>query len=194
MHALCFAVGTDLLILSMDLVKNRVGVMGVEMRKAFIGTVLVSLIEKTNDSKVMQGIVKMLEEWVKNKSPIVINQGPSSREKSILLVKMMQNAEKRFPNDQELVGQFLELVNFIYRDDHLKGTELNAKLEPAFLSGLRCTQSTIRKKFFEVFDSSIRKRLHDRLMYIMCSQNWEAMGPHYWIKQCIELLFSTVAG
>jgi len=138
--------------LSMDLVKNRVGVMGVEMRKAFIGTVLVSLIEKTTDSKVMQGIIKMLEEWMKNKSPIVQNQGPSSREKSILLVKLMQNTEKRFSADPDLVGQFLELINFIYRDDHLKTTELNSKLEPAFLSGLRCPQSHIRKKFFEVFD------------------------------------------
>ena len=46
---------------------------------------------------------------------------------------------------------------------------------------------------FQIY-SSIRRRLHDRLMYILCSQNWEAMGAHYWIKQCIELLFSTVAG
>jgi hypothetical protein len=48
-----------------------------------------------------------------------------------------------------------------------------------------------RAKFFEVFDTSMKKRLADRLLYIVCSQNWEAMGPHYWIKQCIELLFST---
>lgn len=52
-------VGTELLILSLDLVKNRVGVMGVEMRKAFIGTILVGLIEKTPDVKVMKAITKV---------------------------------------------------------------------------------------------------------------------------------------
>lgn len=183
---------TDLLTSSLDLVKNRVGVMGVEMRKGFIGTVLVSLIEKSPDAKVMHTIIKMLEEWMKNKNPVVINQGPSIREKSILLVKMMQNVEKRFPGDQDLIGAFLDLINFIYRDDQLKSTELNSKLEPAFLSGLRCSQPQIREKFFQVFDSSIKKRLYDRLLYIVCSQNWEAMGSHYWIKQCQELLFATV--
>ena len=36
----------ELLILSLDLVKNRVGVMGVEMRKAFIGSILVGFLER----------------------------------------------------------------------------------------------------------------------------------------------------
>ncbi|XP_015602005.1 transformation/transcription domain-associated protein [Cephus cinctus] len=186
-------VGSELLILSLDLVKNRVVVMGVEMRKSFIGTILVGLIEKTQDIKVMKAITKMLEEWMKNKHPIAINQAPSLREKSILLVKMMQYVEKRFPDDLELNGQFLELVNYVYRDDTLKSSELTSKLEPAFLSGLRCIQPHIRAKFFEVFDGSMRRRLHDRLLYIICSQSWDAMGPHYWIKQCIELLLVTAS-
>lgn len=37
----------------------------------------------------------------------------------------------------------------------------------------------------------MRKRLHDRLLYIVCSQNWDAIGSHYWIKQAIELLLVT---
>lgn len=28
-------------------------------------------------------------------------------------------------------------------------------------------------------------------MYITCSQNWEQIGNHFWIKQCIELLMVT---
>ncbi|KAK1124236.1 hypothetical protein K0M31_006611 [Melipona bicolor] len=184
-------VSSELLILSLDLVKNRVVVMGVEMRKTFIGSILVGLIEKTQDIKVMKAITKMLEEWMKNKNPIAMNQAPSLREKSILLVKMMQYVEKRFPDDLELNRQFLELVNYIYRDETLKSSELTSKLEPAFLSGLRCVQPQIRAKFFEVFDASMRRRLHERLLYIICSQSWDAIGPHYWIKQCIELLLVT---
>ncbi|XP_033222256.1 transformation/transcription domain-associated protein [Belonocnema kinseyi] len=184
-------VGSELLILSLDLVKNRVGVMGVDMRRSFIGPILVGLIEKTQDVKVMKAITKMLEEWMKNKNPIAMNQTPTLREKSILLVKMMHYVDKRFPDDLELNGQFLELVNFVYRDDTLKASELTCKLETAFLNGLRYVQPHIRAKFFEVFDGSMKRRLHDRLLYIICSQSWDAMGAYYWIKQCIELLIVT---
>ena len=58
---------SELLILSLDLVKNRVGVMSLEMRKSFIGQILVGLIEKTTDAKVMKAITKMVEDWVKTK-------------------------------------------------------------------------------------------------------------------------------
>lgn len=82
-------------------------------------------------------------------------------------------------------------TNFFFSDEQLKQTELTSKLEPAFLSGLRCSQPNIRAKFFKVFDESMRRLLHDRLLYITCSQNWDAIGQHYWIKQCIELLLIT---
>ena len=78
-------------------------------------------------------------------------------------------------------------ILYIFRDDTLRGSELTSKLEPAFLSGLRCSQPSLRQKFVEVFDRSIRHRLYDRLLYIVCSQNWESMGTHFWIKQCIEV-------
>merc|ERR1719414_394885 len=102
----------------------------------------------------------------------------------------MTYVEKRFQDDSDLNAQFLDLINFVYIEDYLRNSELTSKLEPAFLSGLRCVQPSIRAKFFEVFDSSMRKRLQDRLLYVVCSQNWEAMGPHFWIKQCAELLLS----
>ncbi|MEQ2212986.1 hypothetical protein XENOCAPTIV_007827 [Xenoophorus captivus] len=111
---------------------------------------------------------------------------PNLREKSILLVKMMTYIEKRFPDELELNAQFLDLVNYVYRDESLSGSDITSKLEPAFLSGLRCTQPVIRAKFFEVFDASMKRRVYERLLYICCSQNWEAMGSHFWIKQCIE--------
>lgn len=114
----------------------------VDMRKSFIGSILVGFIEKTQDIKVIKNITKTLEEWMKNKNPVAINQAPRLREKSILLVKMMQYIEKRLPDDLELNGQFLELVNYVYRDDTLKASDLTLKLEPAFLSGLRCNRHT----------------------------------------------------
>ena len=93
------AAASELLILSLDLVKNRVAVMGQDMRKAFIGAILVGLIEKSPDVKVMKAITKMLEDWMKNKDVKMVNQGPNLKEKSILLVKLMTYVEKRFQDD-----------------------------------------------------------------------------------------------
>ncbi|XP_041829403.1 transformation/transcription domain-associated protein isoform X1 [Melanotaenia boesemani] len=183
-------VTSELLMLSLDLVKTRLSVMSSEMRKTFIQVILASLIEKSPDPKILRAIVKIVEEWVKNNSPMAANQMPNLREKSILLVKMMNYIEKRFPDELELNAQFLDLVNYVYRDESLSGSDITSKLEPAFLSGLRCTQPLIRAKFFEVFDASMKRRVYERLLYICCSQNWEAMGSHFWIKQCIELLLA----
>ncbi|XP_051959306.1 transformation/transcription domain-associated protein [Xyrauchen texanus] len=184
-------VTSELVMLSLDLVKTRLSVMNMEMRKNFIQVILTSLIEKSPDPKILRAVVKIVEEWVKiSGNPIATNQVPNQREKSILLVKMMTYIEKRFPDDLELNAQFLDLVNYVYRDENLSGSDITSKLEPAFLSGLRCTQPLIRAKFFEVFDASMKRRVYERLLYICCSQNWEAMGIHFWIKQCIELLLA----
>ena len=74
-----------------------------------------------------------------------------------------------------------------HRNEPLNSTELTVKLEPAFLCGLRCSHIPTRTAFFEVFDGSIKKNLFERLLYIMCSQNWEHCGGYFWIKHCIEV-------
>lgn len=51
---------------------------------------------------------------MKNKSVVTVSQAPNLREKSILLSKMMQHVEKRFPDDTELIGQFLEIIHHVY--------------------------------------------------------------------------------
>ena len=107
------AAASELLILSLDLVKNRVAVMGQDMRKAFIGAILVGLIEKSPDVKVMKAITKMLEDWMKNKDVKMVNQGPNLKEKSILLVKLMAYVEKRFQDD---AGMSIQSYIFYYGD------------------------------------------------------------------------------
>lgn len=177
-------VGGELLIYCLDLVKNRFCSMSQETRKQFIGTIILGLIDKTPDIKVMKAIIKMTDDWLKV-SKAEQNNVPNLKEKGIILVKLMHFVEKRFP---DLNSQFLEIVLFVYMDENLKNSELVTKLEPAFLSGLRCSNPLLRAKFFQLFNGSIRRLLHDRLLYIFSSQNWEPMGPHYWLKQCIELV------
>ena len=188
----CFVVGVvnELLIIALDLVKTRVCVLNTEMRKLFVSGILMSLIDKTSDVKVMKAITRMVEEWVKAKSPGQLSQTPSLREKCFLLAKLMASIDKRFPDELDLQAQFLELVNYIYREESLSGTDLTNRLEPAFLAGLRCPQPHIRQKFMEIFDSSIKKTLFDRLAYVLCTQNWESMIGHFWIKQVIEVCHS----
>ena len=62
-----FSLANELLIIGLDLIKNRVGVLSMDMRKGYIGGVLVGLIEKTTDGKVMRAITKMVEDWVRTK-------------------------------------------------------------------------------------------------------------------------------
>lgn len=183
---------TDLLISSLELAKSRLAAMHGDMRKVFL-TILTTLIEKSPESKLLKAMIKMVDEWVRTKiTSQNQNNIPSIREKSLLLYRMMLNFEKRFADDMELHAQFLEIVNYVYRDKALSGSELTARLEPAFLAGLHSVSPSIRMKFMDIFDKSMKKRMYDRLMYIISTQNWEHMGNHYWIKQCLELLLNVV--
>ena len=65
---------SELVMLSLDLVKTRLSVMSMEMRKNFIQVILTSLIEKSPDAKILRAVVKIVEEWVKNNSPMAANQ------------------------------------------------------------------------------------------------------------------------
>ncbi|MEQ2212985.1 hypothetical protein XENOCAPTIV_007826 [Xenoophorus captivus] len=67
-------VTSELVMLSLDLVKTRLSVMSMEMRKNFIQVILTSLIEKSSDPKILRAVVKIVEEWVKNNSPMAANQ------------------------------------------------------------------------------------------------------------------------
>lgn len=67
-------VTSELVMLSLDLVKTRLSVMIMEMRKNFIQVILTSLIEKSPDPKILRAVVKIVEEWVKNNSPMAANQ------------------------------------------------------------------------------------------------------------------------
>lgn len=73
------------------------------------------------------------------------------------------------------------------RNEGVGSSDLLAKLEPAFLCGLRCPQVATRSKFMEVYEGSIPRRVFDRVLYILCSQNWEHCGGYFWIKHCIDV-------
>lgn len=75
-------------MLSLDLVKTRLSVMNMEMRKNFIQVILTSLIEKSPDPKVLRAVVKIVEEWVKNNSPMASNQVDILKSDAWVILKM----------------------------------------------------------------------------------------------------------
>lgn len=60
-------------------------------------------------------VICLLKVHVTFQTQLTIQRLPTLREKSLLLVRMMVNYEKRFPEEFELQAQFLELVNYVYR-------------------------------------------------------------------------------
>ena len=56
---------------------------------------------------------------MKNKDVKMQNQGPNLKEKSILLAKMMQYVEKRFPDDADLNAQVM-----LFSQPPLRGSEV----------------------------------------------------------------------
>lgn len=178
----------EMLLQSLQILKNHIKVMNSTIRKSFLSSILVELIEKSNDPKIIKTIIQVLDNWFKMKNP---EHEPNVREKIVLLQKLTHNLESRFSGETALNVLFLELIHFIYSDSVLSTIELTIKLDQAFLAGLRCSDPEIRKKFYAFFDESVDRNLHDRLLYILSSKAWESIGHHYWIKQCIELLMLT---
>ena len=186
---------SELLIQSLDLIKYRIGVMSIEMRKMFINFILVNLIDKSIDLRLIRYLNKIISDWIKYKNGPLMNQIPSLKEKLILLQRLALAMEKRFVDHSDLQQSFLETIAYVYKDDVYSGNhEFKLKLEQAFLCGLKCTNPQIRQMFFEIFNANFNcNDLYERLCYIVVTQNWESFGAHYWIKQCIQMTLGSCA-
>ena len=145
----------------------------------------------------VRAIIHLVSDWLKGRGDVQLV--PSLKEKSQLLLKLLQCIDKsgRFHsqqqqtpiqqqnNENDLTNSFLELILHVYQESNYR--ELCIKLEAAFILGLKSTNQKLRKQFFLILDKNLRKTLHDRLLFIFLSQNWEYLGQHYWIKQCLEV-------
>ena len=165
------------------------------------------LIEKSYDINLVRAIIRLVSDWLKWRGDVQLV--PSLKEKSQLLLKLLQCIDKssRFhhhqtqpqqqqqqqqqTNEHDLTNSFLELILHVYQESNYR--ELCIKLEAAFILGLKSTNQQLRKQFFLILDKNLRKTLHDRLVFIFLSQNWEYLGQHYWIKQCLELFYTCVS-
>ena len=58
-------------------------------------------------------------------------------------------------------------------------------MERQFLLGLRARDPAIRHRFFELYNRNVPPTLYDRLKYIVCHQDWEALAQSFWIKHAL---------
>ena len=184
---------TDLIIICLETIKNRISDMIAEVRKPFVSTVLITLVEKFNDYRILKLILKMVDEWNKSKK---CDKSPTFRERTLILSKIFQiieEIESKHPDkieDADIRVPFFDVVYGVYIDNDLKTTDFAKKLEFLYLCGLKSNITSVRQKFAELYHSSIPKNLKDRLMFINCSQNWELLGDHYWINELNEMILS----
>ena len=67
------------------------------------------------DVKVLKTLTRIVDEWVRSRQEVPLYSLPSLREISLLVSRMMVYYEKRFPDDMDLLSQFLEIVLYIYK-------------------------------------------------------------------------------
>ncbi|ORE10738.1 hypothetical protein BCV72DRAFT_199208 [Rhizopus microsporus var. microsporus] len=173
----------NLLILGLSLMKKRIGYLG-DHRLYFLSC-LVQLMEKSEDTRLLNNILDMLNEWVMNDA----NPMPTVKEKAGLLGKMMAVEGKK---DPKLIEDFLQLVLKIYSTPSLANSELTIRLEQAFLYGTQYKDPEIRARFMKIFNENISQSLFGRLNYIIGVQNWEPLAGAFWIHQALDLLLETV--
>ncbi|OUC47318.1 hypothetical protein D917_07022 [Trichinella nativa] len=169
---------SDLMLWCLDVLKPIMENISHDLQRALLHNVLLVLIEKTNSLRLFGTIVLLVVEWMKMAKPT----GPSLRERQIVLIKLMQCIDKKLPADTEVRKLFHNLVHSV--SEEYRNTELIVKLEPAFLHALVAPFEETRNNFSEILESTLPMSPFGRLQYIMCTQTWEPLQQHNWIKLC----------
>ncbi|KAL6045043.1 putative transformation/transcription domain-associated protein [Balamuthia mandrillaris] len=200
--------------LCVHLIGLRAGKLSSSDKKAFLST-LYLILEKLNDVQLLRSVLKMVTTWIRKGAPepqsstpyvspmlspvlppsATITSSPAptvtppSTKKTNLLLRMIRFANME---DKELQNGFLYLVYHVYSNLDSSHRTDQAKLEPAFMAGLRCNDPTVRATFYGIYHKRIGKSLWQRLNHIITNQNWEPLADGYWIKQALELLMGVI--
>ena len=174
---------TQLILKSIWIISSRMATLG-ENRRPFL-SVLASLVERSQNTKLCERILKMVETWIFDSS----DPWPTLKEKTAVLHKMLLFETRPDPT---LLHQFLDLVIRIYEDPKITRTELTVRLEHAFLVGTRAQDVDMRNRFMNIFDRSLTPIASSRLIYVLTSQNWDTLAESFWLSQAIQLIFGAI--
>jgi len=174
---------TQLILKAIWIISSRMATLG-DQRRPFL-SVLASLVERSQNTKLCERILEMVETWIFDSS----DPWPTLKEKTAVLHKMLLFEARPDPT---LLHKFLDLVIRIYEDSKITRTELTVRLEHAFLVGTRAQDVNMRNRFMTIFDRSLTRTASARLVYVLTSQNWDTLAETFWLSQAIQLIFGTV--
>ena len=174
---------TQLILQSIDLISLRMTTLG-EQRRPFL-SVLASLVERSQNNKLCEKILNMVETWIFDSS----EPWPTLKEKTAVLHKMLFFESR---SDSTMLHKFLDLVIRIYEDPKITRTELTVRLEHAFLIGTRAQDYEMRNRFMTIFDRSLTRSANARLIYVLTSQNWDTLSDSFWLSQATQLVLGSL--
>lgn len=173
---------TKLLETILNLCALRISVLG-DQRRIYL-SLLVQLIDRSNDKKLLTKIAEIVRKWVFAKDEII----PTVKEKAGVLSKMMMYEMK---NDHELTNMYYQIIVDIFKADSLSYSELTFRLEHPFLVGTKISDTTIRQELMNILSKSIDKDIRNRLFYVIREQNWEYLSEYPWLNQASQILYKS---
>ena len=176
-------ISTQLVLKAIEIISLRMATLA-DQRRPFL-SVLASLVERSQNTKLCEKILNMVETWIFDSS----EPWPTLKEKTAVLHKMLLFETR---SDPTLLHKFLDLVIRVYEDPKITRTELTVRLEHAFLVGTRAKDVEMRNRFMNIFDRSLTKTANARLIYILTSQNWDTLSESFWLSQAIQLIFGAI--
>lgn len=176
-------ISTQLVLKAIQIISLRMATLA-DQRRPFL-SVLASLVERSQNTKLCEKILNMVETWIFDSS----EPWPTLKEKTAVLHKMLLFESRPDPT---LLHKFLDLVIRVYEDPKITRTELTVRLEHAFLVGTRAKDVHMRNRFMNIFDRSLTKTANARLIYILTSQNWDTLSESFWLSQAIQLIFGAI--
>lgn len=175
--------GVDLIFKTIEIISVRMSHLG-DQRRPFL-SVLASIVERSQDTKLCSKVLGMAEEWIFHST----ESWPTLKEKTAVLHKMLLFESR--PN-QTMLKKFLDLVIRIYEDSKITRTELTVRLEHAFLIGTRAQDVEMRNRFMNIFDKSLTRLASSRLSYVLTCQNWDTLADSFWLAQASHLILGCV--
>uniref|UniRef100_A0A0N5ASH3 Non-specific serine/threonine protein kinase n=1 Tax=Syphacia muris TaxID=451379 RepID=A0A0N5ASH3_9BILA len=178
----------ELIIYSLELLRPRVHALSAEARRNIALCILQPLIEKAQIDRVLEVVLKMVNELVKTGDEKHPNQGVP------LLIRLTQafESQNRHKTGSEMLLYLLKIVLYVYECPILRSTDAVVKLSNAFHWGLSVQDEETRNRFFKVFDAQVSRRVYERLYHIVALQNWGDMHDSFWIKHCINLMLFSI--
>ncbi|PXF39940.1 Transcription-associated protein 1 [Gracilariopsis chorda] len=188
---------SECLRLCLSLVKCYIATLDPNPKRQVIH-VLLQLIDKGTDVEVLIQVVKLVESLV-FWSPSGHGIQPGAREplttkdKTQLLQRMIAFEKIKVEGSQRLMDAYLSIILKSFRggESPHRRLDVQSKLERGFMIGLKSHGSSLRQKFFEIYESYVGGSATFRLHYIISKHEWEFLADTLWIRNATELLISS---